>query len=490
MLQTIRILLLVQLMISVSIRLHAQLPDFSRTDLPTHLTPTSLIAADLNKDELFDIVVSNTILYEEYLTVFLRDTTVGYVVRGDIPIPGDGVFSLSYGDFNEDGNLDLLVPCALSDNVFLYRGTGDGWFEEPEDLWAGADPQPVTVSDFNLDGHDDFVVSSWTTGYLNVMIGNGDGTFEGPVPYLTRGGPNQSCVRDFNEDGNPDIAVANSTYNDIALFLGEGDGSFITGNTFDVLYDAYTLSPGDFNEDGHLDLACGTHRSLSILHGDGTGEFVRVQDFVTVAHHKWVWVDDFNQDGYDDVSICIKDLSTIVILPGNGSGLFGEELMILPVGSTPQTLFVIENSYGHPDLLTACKDDDIVTVLRNQLDRELVLDQTETTVAKLWGNVFVNLNLSARNLTEQPMNCDIWFTISIGDSSEVLVPAEEIGWQDNPLPLDFAPLEQKNLPSTEIILPYTPLGKPVFRFRLGIYPEVLYSIDCLEIPMPLGPPSG
>ena len=268
----------------------------------------------------------------------------------------------------------------------------------------------------------------------------------------------------------PDIAVANSTFNDVAILLGDGDGNFRIGGSFDVLHDAYTLASGDFNEDGHLDLACGTHQSLSILHGDGNGGFTRVQDFDTVAHFKWVGVDDFDGDGHDDVDICIKDLSTVVIFPGDGSGLYGDYLA-LPVGSRPQSLFLpYLKGDGHPDLLTACKDDDIVTMLGNDLDRDLSLGQIRTIRATGEDSVFISATFSAQNRTELPADGDVWLTISIGHSPDVLVPAVLVGWPANPIPFEFAAFEQKDIPPMGLALPNTLSGEAILRFRLGVYP--------------------
>jgi hypothetical protein len=485
-----RIILLMVLLVLNTSRLGAQMPNFWRFDLQAKEDPTWVVAVELNEDNYLDLVVSNTIFFDEYLSVFLRNPAGGFTLHEDIPIPGGGVFDFSFGDFDEDGRIDLIVPCSTTDNVFLYLGEGDGGFSEPEVLWAGIDPHPVTVGDFNGDGHSDFVVSSWITGYLNVMLGNGDGTFEGPVSYFVRGGPNYSCLGDFNEDGFVDIAVANSTYNDVALLLGEGDGNFIIGETFDVLFDAYTLATGDFNSDGHLDLACATHRSLSVLHGDGTGSFERVQDFMTVMYFKWVQVGDMNNDGYDDISVCINEYSYVAIFPGNGSGLFSSYLP-LEVGNNPRSLLLIDlDDDGHTDLLAASSGEDNVTILVNDLDDILLLNIHDATVSATGEGMIVNMNLTAQNRTELQVDCDLWLTVAVGNSPDELIPLDNLSWPANPLPLQLESGEIREIAATGITLPDSISGYYMLRIRIGEYPEDLFSIGSLEVPVLLKPPNG
>ncbi len=465
--------------------LTAQLPGFSRADLETREDPTWAELVDLDHDDIPDLVVSNSMNFSEYITVFLADSAGSFTLSDDYLIPrGNGVRSFSTGDFDEDGHVDVLVPCWLSDQVFLFRGDGEGGLGVPEEIWAGLNPDPVTVGDFNDDGHLDFAASSWITGYVNVMLGTGDGTFLGPDPYDVRGGPNYSCVDDFNEDGIADIAVANSTFNDVALLEGRGDGTFLIGETFDVLYDAYMPAPGDFNEDGHTDIACATHRSLSILHGDGNGGFERVQDFVTVSQFKWVRVGDFNEDRHDDIALCIREYSNVVILEGNGTGLFGS-LLPLPVGTSPQSLVISDVDLdGHDDLVTAGGDPGSVTFLGNDMDESLTLEVPDRVTAVRGDTGFLNATLDIRNRNDSAVSCDLWLTISENGTGERFVSLEHINWPANPFPLALDPHETLSLGLAAV----TPLdsvsGNYVLRLRLGLYPETLYSADCFDVVLP------
>src|SRR6185437_137572 len=60
---------------------------------------------------------------------------------------GNGIFA---GDFNNDGNQDVLV----SDNtslVYLFHGKGDGTFQTPITVTVDAPTYSVAIADYNLD---------------------------------------------------------------------------------------------------------------------------------------------------------------------------------------------------------------------------------------------------------------------------------------------------------------------------------------------------
>ena len=86
---------------------------------------------------------------------------------------------LATGDFNNDGNLDLVVanaaPNGLGASVLL--GHGDGTFSSaPEVNNAGDTPQAVAVGDFNGDTIPDLAFvddPSGPNGEISIMLGNG-----------------------------------------------------------------------------------------------------------------------------------------------------------------------------------------------------------------------------------------------------------------------------------------------------------------------------
>jgi hypothetical protein len=206
--------------------------------------------ADFNRDGLPDVAVNNDI--ENSVTVLLSNGD-GTFKAAASPAIGTAPACLVAGDFNEDGNPDLVTA---SGTVLL--GNGDGTFAiEPATLPTGS----IVAADFNLDGILDLASTSGT-----VLLGNGDGTFKtaGTFP-----GANSLAVGDFNGDGIPDLAESlccnPSPYGpgSVTVLLGDGKGNFAPATTLTTDNGAFYMASADFNGDGIADLAV----AISSVHG-------------------------------------------------------------------------------------------------------------------------------------------------------------------------------------------------------------------------------
>jgi hypothetical protein len=68
--------------------------------------------------------------------------------------------SITIGDLNGDGKLDVILSDRNSLAVSVFLGTGTGVFGTPMDFNVGATPIAAAVGDFNADGKLDLAVSS------------------------------------------------------------------------------------------------------------------------------------------------------------------------------------------------------------------------------------------------------------------------------------------------------------------------------------------
>ena len=87
---------------------------------------------------------------------------------------GVGVFpaSVTTGDFNGDGKLDLATANFDSDNVSVLIGDGAGGFAPAVNFGAGSGPRSVTTGDFNGDGKLDMATANFGDSNVSVLLNN------------------------------------------------------------------------------------------------------------------------------------------------------------------------------------------------------------------------------------------------------------------------------------------------------------------------------
>ena len=315
-------------------------------------TPYSVAVGDFNGDGNQDLVVANHGYHTVSVLLGNGDGTFQPQVQYAGP-SGQFPWAVAVGDFNGDGKLDFVVTNANTDPAFIsvFLGNGDGTFQPPNTYPVGNGGLTyVVAADFNHDGKLDLAITSGSNG-LWILLGNGDGTFQPAVNYAISIGTGQMGVGDFNGDGNPDLAIATGT--NVAILMGNGDGSFQPAVNYALLDVAYSVAVGDFNNDGKLDLAVSTFSpsyTVTILLGNGDGTFQSPKSYPAVNTNPLA-VADFNGDG--NLDVVVASWSCAAILLGNGDGTF-QQPVSFAAGDTPISLAVGDfNHDGKPDLAVA-----------------------------------------------------------------------------------------------------------------------------------------
>jgi hypothetical protein len=169
--------------------------------------------------------------------------------------------SISAGDFNDDGNLDIAVGgfFGFSRKVDILLGNGNGSFTPERYYELGASPTAIAMGYFTPNKSKlDMALTNDTT--IDVMLGNGEGAFHAPVLYDTWF-PSWVVALDLNGDGKIDLAASNAgspptRQPGVTVFDGNGDGTFQQGVFYPVGVDegGQFVAAGDFNGDGKPDL--------------------------------------------------------------------------------------------------------------------------------------------------------------------------------------------------------------------------------------------
>jgi hypothetical protein len=189
---------------------------------------------DYDNDGLLDLIVANgfgkNFLYHNKGNLTFQKITTGSIATDD----GNSV-ACSWGDYDNDGFLDLFITnggTVSTQSNFLYHNNGDGTFTK---ITFGSIVTDIggfsgcAWGDYDNDGCLDLFVCNY--GNSNLLYhNNGDGTFT----RVTAGSPVNDAANsvgcawgDYDNDGFLDLFVANGAYGDVSQtnFLYHNDGN-------------------------------------------------------------------------------------------------------------------------------------------------------------------------------------------------------------------------------------------------------------------------
>ncbi|MEQ1643361.1 MAG: FG-GAP-like repeat-containing protein, partial [Pyrinomonadaceae bacterium] len=325
--------------------------------------PLSVAVGDFNGDGEQDLVTAN---FSSGDVSVLIGTGTGSFGAASNFTAGTSPYSVAVGDFNGDGAQDLAVANVNSHHVSILMGTGTGGFGMVSNFAVGISPRSVAVGDFNGDGVPDLAVANYDSSNVSVLTGTGTGSF-GIASNFTAGlGAVSVAVGDFNGDGDQDLVVANYDSNNVSILTGTGTGSFGAASNFSVGTNPLSVAVGDFNGDGTQDLAVANFISnnVSILTGTGTGSFGAASNFNVGTSPYSVAVGDFSADGVQDIAIANYNSNNVSILAGTGTGNFGAASNF-NVGTNPFSVAVGDfNGDGNQDIASANTGSNNISILR------------------------------------------------------------------------------------------------------------------------------
>lgn len=303
-------------------------------------------------------------------TKFFKDVTASH-----LPVDKDvHILDVVLTDVNGDGSLDAILAVEKGANR-LYLNDGNGKFTWKPGVFSAEsnDTEHVRSGDFDKDGNLDVIFVAEDDHKHEFYLGDGRGGFRNVSERLpAKSEANGLDIGDVNGDGLLDVIVGNTgkqAQNFLWLNNPEKPGHFIdyTSKGLPALrYESQSIQLTDLNGDGFLDLITGNEVPPNrLFFNDGKGHFTEHAEKLELSvplHTREVLTFDANGDKHPDILFlnltsnggAFEKDPRARLLINDGKGNFKDETMRrIPeqAYSTYAGAVLDFNADGHPDLI-------------------------------------------------------------------------------------------------------------------------------------------
>lgn len=246
-----------------------------------------LLFADLDGDGLSDMLTGEgfgqgTLFYGYYYRTHLATPsgTFQELPRGDA-VTSSTSAKVELGDFDHDGVPDLFSREEELSLLYTFKGVGDGSFVSHAATPVAADKNGIRSGDFDEDGQLDMVALYRGADAFTAHLGSADGVFASPLLDLPEG----THLRDAQIHHYPDLAtpsiVVVGGLDEGRLRLLQLDSSLKLSQSQEVpIYRPLSLSLGDVDGDGQPDAIVPAERALFWVRYVG-GQFAATAENLT-----------------------------------------------------------------------------------------------------------------------------------------------------------------------------------------------------------------
>ncbi|MBL7994544.1 VCBS repeat-containing protein [bacterium] len=255
---------------------------------------------DYDNDGDLDVLLAGWNGVTSYCRIYRNDAGIFTDINAGF-FEGSYKSSVASGDYDNDGDLDILIGWANYD-LRLYRND-HGVFNLVPSTGLSISTNlggKIAMGDYDRDGDLDVLISGTSGGIITSIFNNDNGQFSDTNVGLV-GVVGSVAWGNYDSDGDLDILLSGPTgATDTSIIYRNDNGSFVNINA-GLLGVGWGLSSwGDFDGDGDLDVALaggkGSTDTLMIYRNDN-GIFVNTQGLLG---NSAVW-GDFDSDGDLDI---------------------------------------------------------------------------------------------------------------------------------------------------------------------------------------------
>jgi len=322
------------------------------TSTGTNSLPVWTELADLNGDGILDLITS--VFGTDSITVQLGNGDGTFQPATAILIAaGFGPAEVHAASLRGNGTLDLIVGSFNTNQIAVLLGNGDGTFSlTPRYDVGSSSTTSLTTGDFNHDGNLDVAVAN-TEGTVTILLGNGGGIFTdvgaqfnvGRIPEAIRAG-------DFNGDGYSDLAVANYQDGTVSILLNQQNGTF-SATPVTVGTGPQSVAITGSGSSQLIAVANFGSNNVSILKNGGTGTFTAQTPVNVGAGPDEVRFADVNGDSIPDLVVANYTDGTLNLATGSAGGTY-TVLGPFMIGTKPYSAAAGDlDADGTPDIVVA-----------------------------------------------------------------------------------------------------------------------------------------
>jgi hypothetical protein len=242
--------------------------DNSFTELPsinlTGVSGSSSTWADYNNDGKLDITITGFDGSNRVTKIYRNEGGNIFSEQTSISLSGVSSGTAAWGDYDNDRDLDLLLTGfdGSSRIAKIYRNDGNSQFTEQTSIsLPGVQMSSAKWGDYDSDGNLDIIMngSSSSLGNISKIFKNTVGDFVEQTSLNLIGTYDGSAIwGDYNNDGHLDILISGNTAptsSTTKLYSNEGENIFLERTEVSlVTVGSSSMIFGDYDNDADLDL--------------------------------------------------------------------------------------------------------------------------------------------------------------------------------------------------------------------------------------------
>ncbi len=321
---------------------------------------------DYDNDGDLDVVIAGETAFSGAVTKLFRNDA-GTFTEAAVALPGVHFPSLDWGDYDRDGDLDLLLAGQDSLGIPITKilRNKDGNFVVTAVQLPGIYGGQAMWGDFDNDNDPDILLSGIGTDgfYTSRILRNDDATTFNDIGADMTGFQSASvCWVDYDNDGRLDASISGDSGGGIFTELYRNDNGTFTKVPFDFAgLGSGQIVWADLDKDGDADLLeCGMDIYISgyiyIYRNDGNDQFTLIDAVTNNLISASADICDYDNDGFPDFMV-------IGVVPGcggtavsllyhNETGMvFSEVSTLLPGYKNGSVMWGDYNNDGWSDLL-------------------------------------------------------------------------------------------------------------------------------------------